>query len=222
MFPILLVLLLLGGLILFALQNLSPIVLAFLGTKSLALPLGVWILLAIAAGFLTSLVIGAILQLSNYLSEQSLRSRIREMEAEKTRFNWPGRETSPAAENASRQRNDYFPEREEEQVQPTGSTPGDRDSAENTIYERQQEPKTTYRSGSGYSYSYRNPSNSGVGRTESVYDAEYRIITPPYTGPEPETPENEWKSQKNEKDDDWGFDDDDDFDDDRGDRSGYR
>lgn len=42
-----------------------------------------------------------------------------------------------------------------------------------------QEPKTESWSGSVYSYGYKEPSGSAVGRTESVYDADYRVITPP-------------------------------------------
>lgn len=46
-------------------------------------------------------------------------------------------------------------------------------------YEVEQEPKTESWSGSVYSYGYKDPSASGVGQSESVYDADYRIITPP-------------------------------------------
>lgn len=46
-------------------------------------------------------------------------------------------------------------------------------------YEAEQEPKTESWSGSVYSYGYKDPSASGVGQSESVYDADYRIITPP-------------------------------------------
>ena len=64
-------------------------------------------------------------------------------------------------------------------------------------YEVSSEPKSSERTGSVYSYSYRESSNSGVGKTESVYDADYRVITPPYR--QPDTVDD---------DDDWGFDDD--------------
>ncbi|MGA9380290.1 MAG: hypothetical protein WBV73_16115, partial [Phormidium sp.] len=78
---------------------------------------------------------------------------------------------------------------------------------------------TSSRSGSVYSYSYKNPSNSAIGKTESVYDAEYRVITPPYrpldSEEEDHTPESSPTNQQNNDDDeDWGFDDDDAFDDD--------
>jgi hypothetical protein len=46
-------------------------------------------------------------------------------------------------------------------------------------YEVRRDPKTSYQSGSVYSYSYREPSDSGVGKTEAVYDADYRVIIPP-------------------------------------------
>lgn len=46
-------------------------------------------------------------------------------------------------------------------------------------YEVPQTPKTESWSGSVYSFGYRDDGNSGVGQTESVYDADYRVITPP-------------------------------------------
>lgn len=68
-------------------------------------------------------------------------------------------------------------------------------------YEVNSESKSGERTGSVYSYNYRDASNSGVGKTESVYDADYRVITPPYREPEAVA----------DDDDDWGFEDDDDF-----------
>ncbi len=69
-----------------------------------------------------------------------------------------------------------------------------------TNYEVNAEPKSGSRSGSVYSYSYREPKNSGVGRTESVYDADYRVLTPPYR-----------QTDTSKDEDDWGFEDDDDW-----------
>lgn len=56
------------------------------------------------------------------------------------------------------------------------------------IYEVQQEPKTRYKSGSVYSYSYRDR-DSGIGRSDKIRDSaprdpEPRVIVPPYQ-PEP-------------------------------------
>lgn len=57
-------------------------------------------------------------------------------------------------------------------------------------YEVEQEPKTESWSGSVYSYGYKDPSASGVGQSESVYDADYRIITPPQASRSPQTTTN--------------------------------
>ncbi len=83
-------------------------------------------------------------------------------------------------------------------------------------YETKQEPKSSSWSGSVYSYSYREPKNSGAGQTESVYDADYRVITPP-TQPltdndnDWETNKNKPKKNNNDNDDDWGLGDEDDI-----------
>jgi hypothetical protein len=50
---------------------------------------------------------------------------------------------------------------------------------EDWSYEVDQKPKSGGQSGSAYSYSYRDPDKSGVGKRESVYDADYRVIVPP-------------------------------------------
>lgn len=53
-------------------------------------------------------------------------------------------------------------------------------------YEAEQKPKSESWSGSVYSYGYKDPSSSGVGQSESVYDADYRIITPPAPSASPQ------------------------------------
>ncbi|BAI91430.1 hypothetical protein NIES39_J03830 [Arthrospira platensis NIES-39] len=65
-------------------------------------------------------------------------------------------------------------------------------------FEVQQQPQKESWSGSVYSFNYKDGQNSGAGRTESVYDADYRLINPP----SPPT-----KIQSDEED--WGFDDED-------------
>jgi uncharacterized integral membrane protein len=60
-----------------------------------------------------------------------------------------------------------------------------------TDFEVRQEPVARYQSGTIYSYSYRDAEDrrdSSVGKSENVYDAEFRVITPPY---HPEAPESE-------------------------------
>ncbi|HEY9741433.1 MAG TPA: LapA family protein [Coleofasciculaceae cyanobacterium] len=88
------------------------------------------------------------------------------------------------------------------QRQGYATDPSTTPQAERTSYEVKQEPKTGSQTGSVYSYSYRESQESGVGKADAVYDADYRLIRPPYQSP-PEP----------EEDDDWGFEDDDEFDD---------
>ncbi|MGB3206888.1 MAG: LapA family protein, partial [Crinalium sp.] len=94
---ILLLFVLVGGLSLLVLQNLSPVLpIVFLGMKTQALPLATWILGALAAGFLTSLCI----QFFSYLQRRSLLVRIRQLEASPSKEPEKRRET---AQTASRQ-----------------------------------------------------------------------------------------------------------------------
>jgi hypothetical protein len=82
-------------------------------------------------------------------------------------------------------------------------------------YEAKQEPKSQSWTGSVYSYGYRDPSKSGVGQTESVYDADYRVIVPPQEAAIPQTGGGEVAKNNSEDEDDWGLDEDDRFEDDR-------
>ncbi len=66
-------------------------------------------------------------------------------------------------------------------------------------YEVPQTPKTESWSGSVYSFGYRDDGNSGVGQTESVYDADYRVITPPAPETQIQTDEEEdWVEEEGE------------------------
>jgi hypothetical protein len=217
-----LLLVILGGLTLLALQNLSPVLpMVFLGSKTAAFPLAVWILVAIALGFCTSLVMAGLFQLSNYVSETNLRSRLRELESGKPRSSQQRRVNVESPSSSSYEENDDDFEFEEDEEEPINDAPKYQDYGENrATYEREQTPKTSSQTGSVYSYGYREPGNSGVGKTESVYDADYRVITPPYRKlDDVETPNqkqndvvDDWERKSNDDDDDWGFDDDDDFD----------
>ncbi|MBO1349614.1 MAG: hypothetical protein EBE86_020565 [Hormoscilla sp. GUM202] len=63
-----------GGLTLFALQNWSPsLSLVFLGMPTPPLPLAVWILLGLAAGVMTGLSIAALLRWYSYLEARNVR-----------------------------------------------------------------------------------------------------------------------------------------------------
>jgi uncharacterized integral membrane protein len=79
-------------------------------------------------------------------------------------------------------------------------------------YEVKQEPKTKSWSGSNYSFGYRDGKNSGVGKSESVYDADYRVIIPPFRQPPLRENDETSDSLKGNNDEDWGLDFDDDED----------
>lgn len=250
-----LVLVVLGGLALFALQNWSPVLpLVILGLQTQALPLAVWMVGAIAAGAVTTLIITVLFNLSAAIARRSgaaKRAAASQFSAG-PRPSWtPGwakpKEPSSAGPSttytgtytgstASRSNDDWnntpsedwadwggvqeptvgtsnampnnampnieTPVRDAEDEEwadwegyedfepspspQTSEPPVDRTPEPDQTpppppptYEIPQEPQITYQSGSLYSYSYRNRAESGVGQTESVYDAEYRVITPP-------------------------------------------
>ncbi|MGA7937656.1 MAG: LapA family protein [Kovacikia sp.] len=106
---------------------------------------------------------------------------------------------------------------------PSGDFLGDRPRAEpfprnRANYEVSQEPKTSSRSGSVYSYGYRDPGTSGVGKAEStvdkpalnkpIVDADYRVIVPPYRSlDEDPTVPTDLEPRDEENADDWFEDD---------------
>ena len=262
------------GLTIFALQNVEPVLsLVFLGVRSPALPLSIWILSSIAAGVVTSLLISALLAFSNYLSQPNGRtgrdsrsrpdafpeerrtpytppppSRKPEIDPDRTWENQPasGYRTeygTPAAYNArtfqqeapapsppnvsgyDRPGTDVAADDEDDWVSDNSKsrsfgsdddwgdareTPdrpaNDVAAASLTDYEAKQQPKSESWTGSIYSYGYRDPSQSGVGQTESVYDADYRVLVPP-EGEIPQTDEGEIPKSNSEDEEDWGLDD---------------
>lgn len=204
---IILLLVILGGLTLLLVQNWSPALpLVFLGVATPPLPLAVWILISLAAGASTSLAIASLLQLTNYVGQpKSSNQRQAQTPPKTAAYTASGTtpKTPPPPPQSDRTVDDWqesadedwdFEENVDEQKSPPQENVQDSRS-----YEVSSEPKSSYRTGSVYSYSYREPSDSGVGRTESVYDADYRVLTPPYREPE--------KVQEQEEED-WGFDDD--------------
>lgn len=217
----------LGALTLLLVQNWSPVIaLVFLGMRSKPLPLAIWILFSTAAGAFTTVVITILFNLSSYFERQQrstpFRSSAKPPRQNQTRSEQP-KSPRPSDPPPSNSRTDSrmgdttddwetgsglyddweFNEKQEEA--PTSGTQGTRVQDSNT-YERSSEPTSSSKSGSVYSYNYREPKNSGVGKTESVYDADYRVIIPPYQPSPTEKTENE--------DDDWGFLDEDDVEDD--------
>jgi hypothetical protein len=178
----------------------------FLGMKTRALPLALWILMSVGAGAFTSLLITGLFKLSTLFARSLPRERrnvggsssTQPKEAHHTAASTSKSDTDSTSTDAvddwnSNSTDDWNWEEDTDKTRDFNSQKDVRDSR---TYEASTEPKSGFRSGSVYSYSYRDPSNSGVGKTESVYDADYRVITPPY-------------QQKNtdgeDKDEDWGF-----------------
>jgi hypothetical protein len=203
----------LGGLTLLLVQNWSPVLpIVFLGMRTQPIPLAIWILFSTAAGAFTSLLITILFKFSNFLATQSLKTVANprfKPRTNKTRTEEPIPQPNPPPKTktptstdeeddweTNRSNDDWDFDEQEQASSPTSNSDTD------GTYERQQQPKAGSKSGSSYSYSYREPKNTGVGKTESVYDADYRVIIPPYQPP----------TQKQDDDDDWGiFNEDDDF-----------
>lgn len=76
LFRLILLLILIGGLAVFTVQNLTPLLpLVFLGLQFPALPLSWWVLGALGAGAISMLAIQVLLGLSNFVTGQTVRSR---------------------------------------------------------------------------------------------------------------------------------------------------
>jgi hypothetical protein len=194
-----------GGITLLLLQNWSPVLsLVFLGMRSQPLPLAIWILFSTAAGGLTTIVLTILFNLSASFGGQR-QTPLRA--APET----PRRNNTRVEEPTSRPPNAPSSEKQESRTTDTvddwGTGSGlyedwefDKSNFQKTqvqdsdTYDRPPQPKDKPRTDSSYSYSYREPKNSGVGKTESVYDADYRVIIPPYQPESPEpAEEDDWK-----------------------------
>ncbi len=215
-------------------QNWSPVLsLVFLGMKTQPLPLAIWIILSITTGALTSWLIATLHQLSNYLGSQkqptpSPRSyrapRVQQDTRQEATFNTANVPKTPRKQDSKTQviEDDWDTYTSEDwdfdELAANQSTQSSQNKSrrEPRDYERPQQstkPANSNQSDSVYSYSSREPKNTGVGKTESVYDADYRVIVPPYQ-----------PSPKNQQidDDDWDFLDDDGEDDDFDDDERFR
>lgn len=201
-----------GGIFaLFILSNLSsPVIpLVFLGMEMPALPLTVWIGGAIASGAIASFI----LQFLSYLhsvnhrafqpnrvsfSSRRVQSQDFTSEIPKTAYSQPN-PAHPTSNSAS----DWDQPLDKDwnfDGEGAGTSP-----QETRDYEQHQQPSKSSKTGSVYSYSYRETSKSGVGSADEVYDANYRVIIPPYQ----KSPPPPQKDKEDNEDEDWGFEDDD-------------
>lgn len=204
---IILLLAILGGLALLLVQNWSPVLpLVFLGLTTPALPIAVWILISLTAGAGTSIAIASLFKLANYFAQPKARKKRqvqpppRPQPSSSTSTKRPVQDTS-----TNNSADDWFeaPINDEDWHLEENTQDAENDNADSypqdsRSYEVNSEPKSSKRQGSVYSYSYREPESSAVGKTDSIYDADYRVLTPPYRSPKP----------VQDDDDDWGFDDD--------------
>ncbi|PPS44749.1 LapA family protein [Chroococcidiopsis sp. TS-821] len=213
---LLLLLVVLGGLSLLLLQNWSPVLpLVFLGGRSLALPLAVWILLSIAAGALSALLIAGLFKMSNYFAQSQVKRRSigdrtpprPNQRTVKQEYTTAASATysSAAASTTSDPIDDWSSDNTkdedwdfEENPTPPGNFRPESTINDSKTYEFSPDSSKTNPSSSVYSYSSSEPRNTSVGKTESIYDADYRVITPPYGS----------RNTTDEDDEDWGFEDD--------------
>ena len=229
----------LGGLILFIAQNWSvvpPLPLVFLGIQTQPLPLSVWILVSTVAGAISYELVGSLLRLPNFrecqetfksssipktkTSTHTYSQRNSSAQAESRRERSSSPPPKSATKNQPQEYDDYDDwdnagdvddwdfEDEREHVSSPDRETGVRD---NSTPRSNREAKSTYDSDSSYSYNSREPQNSAVGKTESIYDADYRVIASPYQSSSYQSPSTNQFDDDREEDDDWDFLEDDDF-----------
>lgn len=219
---ILLLGLVLSVLVLFTIQNgLEPLSIIVFGSATIELPRAVWMAIFMAAGVLTSLVIQLLHAIpASATPEQRLRRPQREspepkqakINSRESRFE-KNRQASESKSDWETPQNPDWGSKEEHNDEwniedpPRESTrtsirldKQEREKEQNN-YEIRRQPTSSSNSGSVYSYGYQEPDNSGVGKQEKVYDAQYRMIRPPLRQP------NQPQENQNVSEEDWGFDD---------------
>lgn len=220
----------LGGIMLLLGQNVSPAIpLVFLGLRTQPLSLAIWMLLGTAAGAFTSLLINSLVQLSSrYVMPQRQSTSYEPKDSaranKRTSREKDSYQRNPTPPQASRVQppdefedtydsdwdldqnvsDDWeFPER---QYRATNSETRYTKIQDDNDYEDFRQPEDDYESAdSSYSYNKRELKDSGIGKTDSIYDADYRVVIPP---PPPSTTSNTKPypdPQEKENDDDWNF-----------------
>lgn len=186
---VLILALVLGATVIFWVQNQQIVTLVFFGgIMTVKLPLALWVILFTGVGLLTSLL----WQFLNYLSS-SLNPAPRIVEAPKTKPVPPPPPSRPARTEPAQpepwQKTEPEDDWDIETPPPKPIQPKEEverrlpEDDRSTSFEVQQDPKTVSRSGSVYSYTYREPRTPKreiEDKTDRVYDADYRVITPPY------------------------------------------
>jgi hypothetical protein len=189
----------LGGLTLLLVQNLSPALpLVFLGARTIPLPLALWILFSTAAGAATTVLISSLLSFINYSATPTQKTP----PANSKRPPTTSREEVKSASRSASNPQEYTTSNEFDDWETDNNEDSDWEETQQPQNDdRPPTPSSSSQSGSTYSYNYKQPKNTAVGKTESVYDADYRVIIPPFK------PSADEKTE----DDDWDFLADDDF-----------
>ena len=160
--------------------------LVFLGIRSPAFPLSLWILGAIAAGIITTLLTSGLFRLTHFTARRQGRKRARSFEQPSSRtYSYtqaPPREAASGQSQSTAKRtsaeeedaSDWFDDDSSWEDEPIDA-PQDRSR---TSY---SEPtQSSSRSSSSYSYSYRDPKDTRAEPPKPVVDADYRVIVPPH------------------------------------------
>lgn len=213
---------LLAGLALFALQNAAPppIALVFLGVRSPAFPVSVWLLAAFALGVASSFLLRGLFELYSYSSRPSAPRRgsterspnvpiyppenpvIRETVA-------PPRGSTERSPNVAETPRYTTPEVKTviQPPQPSVTSPRsdwDTPTRQTQEWDSNRIPPNLNKSPTPQASVNTTPQTS-VGKTDSIYDVNYRVITPPYRGetpPTPTPPASDWKKTTDD-DEDW-------------------
>ena len=179
----------------FVVQNLQPVALIFFNAQlAIQLPISIWAILAIAAGMFTSFLLQLLTQTKSQANPTVITASPPPPKTAPPKFS---HQPPPSPEDSFlRDRKRGLKEQE-----PELNTPGENKTDQNhEPYEVQRPPQKSSQSGSVYSYTYKEGKSDKKGRIEDVYDADYRLLTPPYN----QKPEESASSQESEDDnDDW-------------------
>lgn len=199
---LILLIVVMGGLTLMLVQNLSPTLsLVFLGMRTIPLPLSLWILLSITAGAATTVLISSLLKFINYPPVSAPKPSPTNSESSTA----SPRDKSTTVRNSASNTKEYTEKNEFDDWETDDNEDNDwEESEQSSTFEPQSTSKNASQSSSVYSYSYKEPKNTAAGKSESIYDADYRVIVPPYQPSDREQTEEE-------DEDDWNFLEDDDF-----------
>ena len=174
-----------GILLLFALQNWTPSMqLVFLGLRSPAFPLSLWVLGAIAAGILTTLVIAGLFHLTSFTVQRQGQRRRSTSSAQNSSDREPYQ--APRAPEFNDRRS-WQTQSPDAAGQDNGDSDWDDDASdwfdETDDRPKNWEPETRRRAPDKPQAEPR--SQSGAAKPESVVDADFRVIVPPYRNLDP-------------------------------------